>query len=287
MEVGWKQSLMELDRYSLDEREDILASALVAIGPDPIPRDAVRQEIFEIAQSRLLAIPGHAKAYQDKIDKMRAEVLANSKKSFEELKEMQDEGHEVIDDTVYVSEAEKAIRTLKFMPSAETVSVLGYFLNDPVGRDGKTLLGKPYWRGDAAPALCNAELATDTIRVLGIENPPFRDNKGVITPEEIDTWKDWWNEVKSGKRTYRFMGSNVEYGPDGPASQEAIQHVERDQRRDEEREAGHRKSAIAPAPEASSPATVASQPFSIVGILAAFAMIGAAVWYFLRGRKAA
>lgn len=286
LEVGWKQSLMELDRYTSDEQRYILERALLSFGPDPIPREPERQANFEKAQSVLLSAPGHAKYYQDKINKMRDELLAATKLSHEEQLRMEEEGQEIPHEPSYLGDTQIAIRTLKYMPSAETVSVLGYFLNDPVGRDGKSFLGSPLkLPGDSGPYLSNAEIATEVIRVLGIEQPPFKDNKGVITPAEIDAWKDWWNEVKSGKRTYRFIGSSVEYGPDGPAPKEVIQHVERDRKRDEEREAGHRKSPIAP--EAAPTAAVATKPFSIAGILAACALIGAAVWYFLRGRKVA
>ena len=242
--------------------------------------------VFSAAQKALLAIPGHAKYYQDKINKMRDELLAATKLSHEEQLRMEEEGQEIPHEPSYLGDTQIAIRTLKYMPSAETVSVLGYFLSDPVGRDGKSFLGSPLkLPGDSGPYLSNAEIATEVIRVLGIEQPPFKDNKGVITPAEIDAWKDWWNEVKSGKRTYRFIGSSVEYGPDGPATKEVIQHAERDRKRDEEREAGHRKSPIAP--EAAPTAAVATKSFSIAGILAACALIVAAVWYFLRGRKAA
>ena len=285
LEIGWTRSLAEFNRYSTDEQRYILERALLAFGPDPIPRETERQANFEKAQTSLLAIPGHAKYYQDKIDKMRAELLANSKKSDEERNRLQSEGHDVLDESTYLSDTGIAIRTLRVLPSAETVSVLGYFLNDPVLRDGKTLLGNRLIPGDYTPHRSNAELATDDIRQLGIEHPPFKDFKGVITPDEIDAWKDWWNEVKDGKRTYRFIGSKVEYGPDGPASKEVIKHVERDRKRDEERETGHRKSPIAPATD--SPAAEAAKPLSITGILAACALIGAAVWYFLRGRKLA
>jgi hypothetical protein len=239
--------------------------------------------VFHAAQAALLSIPGHAKYYQDKIDKMRDELLANSRRTSEELKNMQDAGHDVLDEPTYLSETAIAIRTLRFMPSAETVSVLGYFLNDPVGRDGKTFLGTSLkMEGDTGPRLSNAHVATDSIRVLGIERPPFNDSKGTITPEEIDAWKDWWNEVKDGKRTYRFIGSPIEYGPDGPAVKEAIQRAQLNMKRDEERATGHRKAV--PATGATSENARTRMASSIAGVLAACMLVAGAVWYFLRSR---
>jgi len=249
--------------------------------------DEEKKMIFNRAQAELLSIPGHAKYYQDKIEEMRAGVLADSKKSAAEIARMQDHGEKVFWEPVYSSYAESTLRTLRYMPSAETVAVLGHFLNDPEGRDGKTAISTPRRSpgDDFDPHPSNAEAATSSLRHLGIETPPFRNPDGAITDEEIDAWKDWWNEVKEGKRTYRFIGSKVEYGPEGPASKEVIQHAERDRKRDEERETGHRKSSTAA--ETGATTTVAAKPLSIAGILAAFALVGGAVWYYLRGRRAA
>ncbi len=95
-----------------------------------------------------------------------------------------------------------------------------------------------------------AELVVSSIHALGIEHPPFRELRanpnGGIFGGEVDAWKDWWNEVKEGRRTYRFMGSSIEYGSDGPASKELIQLVKCDRKRDDERAAGHRKSSTSP-----------------------------------------
>jgi len=61
---------------------------------------------------------------------------------------------------------------------------------------------------------------------IGIDKPPV-----VHSPtspwESVDAWKDWWNEVKAGKRTYRFKGSPIEYGPDGPVAAQAVTRPER------------------------------------------------------------
>lgn len=246
--------------------------------------DEQQRQVYGAVQSLLISQPGHAKYYQDKIDKMRDELLANSKKTQEELIKMQDARQTVLDEPTYLSDTEAAVRILRFMPSAETVSVLGYFLNDPVGRDGKTLLGRPLkMPGDSGPNLSNAELATEVIRQLGIEQPPFGDSKGVITPKEIDTWKNWWNEIKDGRRTYRFIGSKIEYGPDGPASKEASQHNDLNRKRDEERNEGHKR--ITSATETVAENSLSTKPSSIAGIVAACILVAGAVWYFLRTGK--
>jgi hypothetical protein len=285
-ELSMKDGFLRLDAKPIPEQISYLSDLLFAL--HGTYRSEQTEEIRNEATNLLVSIPGHAKFYQNKIEKMRTEVLENSKKSPSELVKMQDAGIEVIDVPTYLSETERAIRTLRFMPSAETVSVLGQFLNDPLGRDGKTLLDRPLKRsGDSAPALSNAHLATEIIRTLGIERPPFRDTKGVITPEEIDAWKDWWNEVKEGKRTYRFIGSQIEYGPEGPATRAVVQRVERDQKRDGERQAGLRKSTTITDTNAGNSTSSAAKPLSIAGILAACCLMVGASWYYLRSQRAA
>jgi hypothetical protein len=288
MEVGWKQSLLELDRYSSNERRYILGRALQAFGSDQIPRDPARQESLEMAQSALLAIPGHAKYYQDKIESLRAEVLANAKIP-EEVARMQQEGKQPIHGGDYNDFRKQAFRVLGLLPSSETVAVLGYFLNDPESRDGRNMKGELIPRNDVQPYPPNCGAAYIAIANLGIENPP-----GGPKPDrrlydyqldQVDAWKDWWNEIKAGKRTYRFIGSKIEYGPDGPASKEAIQRSERNRKRDEERAGGHRKSSSAP--DTNSVVAQVTKPLSIAGILVALTLVTGAVWYFLRGRRVA
>jgi hypothetical protein len=288
MRSGWSRCLSELNQHSADERRHILEKALLSFGRDVPPRQPERQRNFEIAQAALLATPGHAQYYQGKIEAMRAEALSNAKKTDDELFEMQANDQEVVNEWSYSSYCgTTAFPILAQMPSPETVAVLGHFLNDPEGRDGKKITGRAVVRSTGASLTINAEGAAKAIRNLGIDHPPFkapvgREREG-LSEGEVDAWKDWWNEVKDGKRTYRFIGSNIEYGPNGPASKEAIGRAERNQKRDAERSAGHKKatSVTSPTPVI----TQISKPSSIAGILAACALVTAAFWYFLKGRN--
>jgi hypothetical protein len=291
MEVGWKQCLHELDQYSENEQRYILERAVQAFGSDHIPRKPDRQENFEKAQSTLLAIPGHAKYYQDKIEALREEVLANSKKTEQELAKIQEEGKEYAGEWTYETYCENAFRTLARLPSPECVAVLGFYLNDPVGGDGRTLLGGKRRNpgDDASPRPTNSEGAAMAIRKLGIEHPPFPPyddrNEWYVKVGEVDAWKTWWDEVKQGKRTYRFIGSNIEYGPDGPAGKEAIERARQSTKRDEERAAGRRKAT--PADDSVGQNTSSKSTFYIAAILAVCALVALAAWCLLRGRKIA
>lgn len=282
----WTYMLDHIHDFPTGDQIDILGAA-VRVGSDPVLSEEKRI-VFNRAQTALIAIPVHAKYYQDKIEFLRAEVLANAAKSDEAISRMQDNGEKV----VHVSDFESfgsmiAFPTLRLLPSAESVAVLGYYLNDPVGRDGKTLVGGYRHRpgDDFPPSPCNSEMAAGAMRNLGIEKPPFTRSAKTMSDQEVDAWKDWWNEIKSGKRTYRFIGSPIEYGPDGPANKEVIQRAQLNMKRNEERATGHRRSTSV----VNSKYLIAqvSKPLSIAGFLAGCALVAASVWYFLKCRKAA
>lgn len=205
-------------------------------------REKGERPVFHTAQQALLAIPGHATYYQDKIESLRKEVLDNATKSPAEIEAIRAERRKTAErqKTVYfdcddfdryANTCGVAFPVLGFLPSSETVAVLGHFLNDPEGRDGKTLLGTSRSRGgDVYPYPANAEEAAVAIGKLGIENPPWVKPKSIRdgdTDREVDAWKDWWNEVKDGKRTYRFIGLSVEYGPNGPIAKQKVRQTER------------------------------------------------------------
>lgn len=240
--------------------------------------------VFHAAQKALLSIPGHAKYYQKEIESMRAEVLANARLSDEELMKMQLAGNQPIHLWEYDEFRDEAFRILSRLPSSESVAVLGHFLNDPEGRDHRDLLGHYIDGSDASPTPPNADAAAMAIRNLGIEHPPFKTPEGpeqrYLREGEVDAWKDWWNEVKDGKRTYRFIGSPIEYGPDGPATPEQIQRIGRDQKREAERVSGIRRSPHSD-PGATSEVSDTSKSSTIAAIVAALGAIIAALWNLL------
>ncbi len=280
MEVGWKKSLLELNRYSSNEQRYILGRALQAFASDQIPRDPSRQESLELAQSVLLATPGHAKYYQDKIESLREIARANAKTPEEMANNMGN----------YNDFRKGAFKVLGLLPSSEAIAVLGHFLNDPEGKDGKDLLGYPMRVSEVVPYPPNFGAAWIALSNIGIANPPAvgknpeRDTF-FYDLSEVDAWKSWWNEIKDGKRTYRFIGSNIQYGSDGPASKEVIERAERHQRRDNERAMGHKKSSARSGLETA--ITQIQNPSSIAWLVAAIGLIGVVVWYFLKGRKTA
>ena len=290
----WSNTLNTIEELPISDRIEMLGKAVELGGDGGMSNE--KREVFTRGQQLLLAIPGHAKYYQNKIEAMRAEVLASAGKSRvkseEELRAMQDSDESEASEWTYLSYCETtAFPTLALLPSAETVAVLGHFLEDPQGRDGKTLLGNPMNGPDQdySPRKTTAECAAIAIRKLGIEHPPARppaiQNGEWAPPAEIDAWKDWWHEVKAGQRTYRFTGSPTEYGPDGPVTAEKLQAIERDRKRDDARAAGHDGPAVGGAAPATGAEHDGKPSRTPAVLIAAVLSIAAVLWYFLRMRK--
>jgi hypothetical protein len=261
----------------------------------PNSMDEEQRTLFDKAQSSLLAIPGHAKYYQEKIEEKRAFAKYYHGLSDEEQRKIEDEFREkqqnITEALDYNGMRQDAFDIFALLPSPETVAVLGYYLEDPEGRDGKNLLGHPIVvpGSDVAPGTPNCGKAFMALGKLGIEHPP-----APLTPlenslqyhERVDVWKQWWNEIKAGKRTYRFKGSPIEYGPDGPATPEQIEKARATRERDEKRATGHaRRTDKEEGSENEPDANERSRPLFML-IAAAVAVLVSIAWYYRRYRAA-
>lgn len=164
-----------------------------------------RQEadtMFREVQNRILSFPDHAAFFEQPLAEQRQMVL---------------EGR--MPWSGYHTNSEQGFRIFSNLPSPEVMGVLGRMLDDTKGMSPE----------DAFPTQAresfqnygsNAEMAARSLREIGIADPPdFGPWKNDW--DRIRFWRDWWQEVKDGKRTYRFIGSNVEYGYDGPLAKES------------------------------------------------------------------
>jgi hypothetical protein len=255
----------------ITKKIETLADQL-GIAGDP-PNDNFQKKIYEAVQSDLLAIPEHAIYFKNKLERARLKVKSGKGDSDEQE-----------NDILEYRETQGEFGILGSLPSHQSVAVLGFFINDNEGRDGLKVNGKTNTGEDGFDLNCL--IAMRQLNRIGIEKPPVDLNKPIykeIALEYVDKWKNWWNQVKDGNRTYRFIGSPIEYGPDGPASVEVVQRAQRIMKRDEERVAGHKKSF-----SVGEPTSVIAQirkPSSIVAIFIAFALIAGAAWYFLIRRR--
>lgn len=227
--------------------------------------DEQQKIIFSRAQAQLVAIPGHAEYYRDKILRSQERLKRNEGESpaFQ-----------------YLEEQMYGFQTLAHLHSPEGVRVLGEMLSDDWESPGNKDAGP----AERIPVL--SEQATGILSKFPIKDKPFTDRLTMKTLGDArEAWRLWIKQIKSGKRTFRFESDPTEYDLNGPASKEVIQRVERDRKRDEERATGNRKSSVAPASKTDTPQI--SKPSSIAWLVGGIGLIGAAVWYFVSGRTTA
>lgn len=231
-------------------------------------RDAVISRI----QKLLLAIPGHAEYYRDRILKAREEYDA---KPLSALKEYN------ID-----REQEWGFETLAQLPSPETVRVLGEFLSDDRGLTHGPIRPKRTENGRSAE-YANSSMSLTALNSLPIVNKPVA-AKYPSFPGDRDTYRLWYEQIKAGTRTFRFEGDPTEYDLDGPAPPEKLRRIAAARQRDERRDARHGDMGPAgggDATAASGGSAAASAPRSrLVGIATGFCLVLAALWYLLRRR---
>lgn len=276
----WNNVLNIVDTLSLEEKMEMLGKG-VTLGLNGLP-SGEKKEIFTRAQSMLLAIPGHAIYYQNQIEEVREQVKECAKLPQEEQFRLQRDG-EWKGPGDYEDVRSNAFHVLRLLPSPQTVAVLGHFLEDPERRDGRNLLGDLIGGSDALPQAPNCGKAYIAISNLGIEHPPAKGTPPYPDDldydlDRVDKWKDWWGEVKAGKRTYRFTGSDIEYGPDGPATKEQLEKIAKDRKRTEVlRKGRHGSSSVA--------GSVSSKAPLVASVLAGFTVLASLVWYFRKAAK--
>lgn len=255
----WSNILDIVERLPEAERIETLGYG-AALGAD-IRMSDDKREIFNRAQTALLAIPGHAEYYRDRINEARRKVDVLPPDSVERgpLRGM------------LYNEQMNGFQTLSQLPSAETIRVLGEFLFDDRGTlpgDGEqAAVERPISR-DAATALSKLPL---------VARPVTSKESG---REDTPTWRLWYQQVKAGTRTFRFVGDPKEYNlRDMMQQQAAVDSTVRPP--------GHATVDRPPAGPAGDSKT--NTPSSVTWpalIAAGLVILAAAGWYCLRARKA-
>jgi len=257
-DADWLQQRMreiEETEKLQDEGQKIEAlSSYLLIGYNS-GRDEEQDRVFQRAKKDIVEITGYAKYYQDDLEKLRRLTKDDSTYSFQ-----------------YGKAQKKIFQSLGQLPSPETVRVMGDFLNDPEGRNGKDIAGDPIsvWN------TVNCKMAVGVLLHLKIEKAPVV-KAGQVSFEDVDAWKQWWDEIKSGKRTYRFVGSPVEYGPDGPVSAKELS------RREHDRQSSPRTGNVGTQEVASPPESLGIGSKVAAGI--ALVLLAAGGWFAFGKRK--
>ncbi len=235
-----------------------------------------KAEIHEKLRNAFLTIPGYAEYYRDRVLEAREQLEKVRAGTRTDMLEGTAAHH-------VLSAQGDCFGTLSLLPSAETIRVLGEFLDDHRGwRDphpGMTETERE-WLKIEVP---NSYKAANALQFLPIVGKPFPKTKWRkdYSKEEIAIWKQWYDEIKEGRRTFRFEGDPVEYDLNGPAPKEKLERLALAEKRDGKREARHRGPEFAPSSEAQVP----SQAPLVALLVACAAVLGSLVWYFRRANN--
>jgi hypothetical protein len=147
-------------------------------------------------QVEMLAIPGHARYYANRIHEANVAYWnVNSPRHSGSANWLG-------------SEIGYGFDTLRNLPSAETVQVLGEMLSDERERE----------QSDTSPVpQAVAKFAVTSMSLLHIRDAPSAPIHQYSAKEVMAAWQAWYGEVKSGQRSFSFKGQAVEYrfSPDG------------------------------------------------------------------------
>lgn len=170
-----------------------------------------KSEFLQEARQFMLSIPGHAEYFANRI-KSRQRILEDCLKgpSTDAIGTAQSK---LLDEQMY------GFATLKAMPSPETVRVLGEFLYDPWGLRPNLQPGE-YPDLDEEGITSHSSRALTALAALPLAHKPVqpRPNRWVDYHQDIDAWKLWYEQVRAGTRTFRFIGDPQEYNLQGPVA---------------------------------------------------------------------
>lgn len=210
--LKWEKTIEESKSKSNAERLAIYSHAIFAFGDRLNSKFENKDErwikCYQLIQKEMMSIPGHAQYVVDRYETERKKHQDSERERFWMIKE------------------------LTHLPSPETLKVLGDYLDDfqdtknphlPIEQQSIFNYKIP---GDCTTPTDDLPwLSTYAIARIGLRNPPLMNNwlsdsslshYGTATSLWKET-REWYQEVKAGKRTFSFLGQNVEYRfkPDG------------------------------------------------------------------------
>jgi len=182
-----------------------------SIFPDQEKVRGLQEEVRE----QLVSIPGFADYFGDKLRDHEARLLAGNGNLSE-----------------FDRDRLSALEILRLSQSPDGIRVLVSFLDDDLGTPAARFPKQPL--DDDSPFGWTAALTVRALGAAGLENAVTNSQTDVTYIEngvekhrsaefiqmDVDRpkWKQWWAEVVAGKTTFRFKGSEVEYGALGPVS---------------------------------------------------------------------
>lgn len=172
----------------------ILGSMIVKLARKNIYQIPERVAVYDKARDLMLSIPGHARYYANEIKREQATVASLPANTGDRVG--------------YDRNRAYHFETLQYMPSPETIRILGEFLSDEIDVQAPS---KPTddWGENPRP---NCWSATATIMHIGLRDAPVEYQADWTKDDSaLSQTRAWWEEVKAGKRKFSFQGQNVEY----------------------------------------------------------------------------
>jgi hypothetical protein len=232
--------------------------------------------VFHAAQSALLSITGHAEYYRDRILKAESDMEAEwNKDRFFSIKYAH-----------FSNERTLVFGTLKHLPSPETVRVLGELLSyewvPPNNATADDEHRQPPLSHFALRTMCSLPLIGKPTTLGGQYIDPADVEK------DLPAWRNWYEQIKSGNRTFRFEGDPTEYDLNGPAPKVKLERIAMHQRMESDREARRegRAGSGKDADSAAADAPVSRKPATYAIIAAVLALLVSIVWHFRRAKSA-
>lgn len=180
-------------------------------------------KVYKQIQELVTSIPDHTKYFTDKIEEAyesHAEIVRKIEYppdlATRVQKMIEARGIEFYRDWLrgqwgdYEEISSKNLGILGHIPSTESVLALGHYLRE---RD------EP---GIKIECPKTGNLAAESLTGL-ISDGPMR--TWMASWEDVPKWQKWFDEVKAGKRTFRFVGSDVDYTLDGPANAKTQERI--------------------------------------------------------------
>jgi len=200
-EEGLLLQLEELKENSTREKVLKLGDAISANYRYQIHKSGEDILLVQKIRDEFCRIPGHARYIAEEIKREQEEVKEYGTNSGPRVG--------------YDRQRAWHFEALRNLPSPETILVLGEFLSDDVDTPQPLVSEGSDW-GENARA--NSFFSSMTISEIGLRDSPANRDSFDIQPEKhLASTREWWDEVKSGKRAFSFKGQKVEYRfkPDG------------------------------------------------------------------------
>jgi len=212
----WSYLASHSDEMPPETRIEILSHLL---GNENNPNYTPEQiEVAVRITGILLDTPGHAEHFGKQIDA-----------AFEGMFSLDENGERIgVPGWGHFFEVRmRNLQILEMLPSIETVRVLGEMLDNDYAPESSSEYVGPHNSLD--------KLAGASLSRLGIANAPTPPSAhSGETEANLPAWKQWYAEVKEGRRTFGFIGDPVDYDLRGPSKRGEVVPTERGPKRNAE-----------------------------------------------------